>query len=204
MNKFLIRIIGCIILIGIIFSQEPENHSSDIKMGIGFEFQTIGPLVMALTNADASFGYMYIPMTTKKFMIEPLIGYTYNLNYVDSPFVDANEEYESSLIIAIGLFLRTHKTEKLKSYAGARIGRITENERDVASWDLSQVTEYKTEGFFVAPTIGAEYFISDYFSFGGDFSLRMASGKRYNEDDELVDKMKTTILVPNLILRFYF
>ena len=64
-----VRILAIVVLMGMLFSQvfpqEAEVKINNIKTtGIGFEFQTIGPLVAALTNSSSASGSLFLPMVT--------------------------------------------------------------------------------------------------------------------------------------------
>jgi len=195
------KILIAIALIGIMFPQETEVQMTNVKMGVGFEFQTIGPLVAALTNSSSSSGSLYFPIATDKFMIEPNISYMYDMDEIDyegSTYNDA-EEYDSYLMFNIGLFFTKQRSDKLRTYTGARIGMATAKSK-------SSYLENEGKAFLFGPAIGAEYFISDHLSFGGECTLRIGRsteegvylGEAYTETET------STLLAPTLMIRFYF
>ena len=125
------KILIMITFIGIIFPQETEVEISNIKMGVGFEFQTIGPLVAALTNSSSSSGSLYFPIATDKFMIEPNISYMYDsedYDYDYSSYLEG-ESYDSSIMVNIGLFFLNQRSDKLRTYSGARVGIYKSKEK---------------------------------------------------------------------------
>jgi len=202
------RVLASVVLMGMlfpqIFPQEPKVQTGNIKTGIGFEFQTIGPLVAALTNSSSASGSIYLPMVTEKFMIEPNISFMYDKDEVDyeNPDYDDQEDYESYLMVNVGLFFLNYKSEKLRTYTGARIGMATSKSKSVYSDDVT-----KGKAFLFGPAMGAEYFISEHFSFGGECTLRISRGTEEGFDywgSEVTETETTTLLVPTLMVRFYF
>jgi len=193
-------------LLVIVFSiLSASDQKIGIKTGIGFEFQTIGPLVAAVTNSSSSGGSLYLPMQTDKFMIEPNIYYNYESKEVDDESMDEiQEEYDSSLMFNIGLFFINFKSEKIKTYSGIRIGMSTGKGKSINSWMQQEEAEYKA--FLFGPTAGVEYFVSDYFSFGGEYTLRVIKGQKdiNISGNGQVEDISSTILTPTLMLRFYF
>ena len=193
-------------LLVIVFSiLSASDQKIGIKTGIGFEFQTIGPLVAAVTNSSSSGASLYLPMQTDKFMIEPNIYYNYESKEVDDESMDEiQEEYDSSLMFNIGLFFINFKSEKIKTYSGIRIGMSTGKSKSINSWMQQEEEEYKA--FLFGPTAGVEYFVSDYFSFGGEYTLRVIKGQKdiTISGNGQVEDISSTILTPTLMLRFYF
>ena len=193
-------------LLVIVFSiLSASDQKIGIKTGIGFEFQTIGPLVAAVTNSSSSGASLYLPMQTDKFMIEPNIYYNYESKEVDDESMDEiQEEYDSSLMFNIGLFFINFKSEKIKTYSGIRIGMSTGKGKSINSWMQQEEAEYKA--FLFGPTAGVEYFVSDYFSFGGEYTLRVIKGQKdiTISGNGQVEDISSTILTPTLMLRFYF
>lgn len=194
-------------LLIIFFSISSANDKKiGIKTGIGFEFQTIGPLVAALSNSSSSGGSLYLPMQTDKFMIEPNLYYNFESKEVNNESNDyTQEEYDSSLMFNLGLFSIKYKSDRIKTYSGIRIGIATGKEKSYSIFGQEEEEEYKA--FLFAPTLGVEYFISDYFSFGGEYTLRVIKGEKDSFDtlgNSEIEEISSTILTPTLMLRFYF
>ena len=183
-----------------------DNQKIGIKTGLGFEFQTIGPLVAALTNSSSSSGSLYLPMQTKNFMIEPNLYYSFESKEINNELSNYNqEEYDSSLMFNIGLFSIKYKSDRIKSYSGIRLGMVTGKEKSYNIYGQEEEEEYKA--FLFAPTVGVEYFVSDYFSFGGESTLRVIKGEKDSFDvfgNSQIEDISSTILTPTLMLRFYF
>ena len=186
-------------LLIIVFSiSSASDQKIGIKTGIGFEFQTIGPLVAALTNSSSSAGSLYLPMQTDKFMIEPNLYYNYQ-----SKEIGNLEEYESSFMVNIGLFSIKHKSDKLKTYSGFRLGVAMGKEKSI----YTSYNKEKSKAFLFGPSIGAELFLSDYVSFGGECTLRVIKGEKEGYDyqgNNEIENESTSMLTPSLMIRFYF
>ena len=60
----------------------------------------------------------------------------------------------------------------------------------------------EVEYLIIAPTVGAEYYISDNFSFGGEGMYTML--KREDDEDNYKRTIKQNMLIPRFIVRFYF
>ena len=175
-----------------------SDQKIGIKTGIGFEFQTIGPLVAALAGSSSSGGSLYLPMQTNKFMIEPNLYYNYQ-----SKEVGNLEEYESNFMVNIGLFSVQHRSDKLKTYSGFRLGVAMGKEKSI----YTSSNEEKSKAFLFGPSVGAEFFLSDYVSFGGECTFRIIKGEKEGYDyqgNNEIEKESTSILTPTLMIRFYF
>ena len=193
----MIKKIWCLFVI--VFSiLTASEQKIGIKTGIGFEFQTIGPLFAALSNSSSSGGSLYLPMQTDKFMIEPNLYYNYQ-----SKNVGNLEEYESNFMFNIGLFSIKYRSDKLKTYSGFRLGMAIGKEKTL----YISSNEQKTKAFLFGPSVGAEFFMSDYLSFGGECTLRVIKGEKEGYDyqgNNETEKESVSMLTPTLMIRFYF
>ena len=80
---------------------------------------------------------------------------------------------------------------------GIRFGKQW-TEKDCDNNDSDVENEY----LIIAPTIGAEYYISDNFSFGGEGMYTMVT---YEEDEaSSTTTIRQNVLIPKFIVRFYF
>jgi len=160
--------------------------------GLGFEFNTDPTL------AYSGFLGIYVPVETGSLLIEPLIMYSSSstkTNYNDYS-IDDSEYAVSDLTLLIGIFKPTERG-KIRSYYGIRFGKQWhEVDRDGNDNDV------ENENLIIAPTAGAEYFISDNFSFGGEAMYAMSTTEDKEEDSTIIDK--DSILIPKFIVRFYF
>ena len=192
MKKMLTGIILFSLLLSIPFSQE-QTKKEQTKFGIGFEFHTF-PSSIIQQQGGTSLG-LYIPMEIGSLIIEPHISYYSSSFEAD---YDGYEDYEETTLIwslSAGVF-KPFVKGSLKSYAGVRIGK---------QWSVHEVTgddDDEYESFIFAPTVGAEYFISDNFSFGGECMYLTASNE--DEEDNYTIKTNQTLITPVFIVRFYF
>jgi len=160
--------------------------------GLGLEF-----------NTDPTSGYdgglgIYVPINSGSLLIEPLIMYSsssYEVDY-DDYSIDDSEYTESNLTLLIGILKPTVRG-KIRSYFGIRFGKQwTEEDHDNNNLDV------ENDYLIIAPTIGAEYYISDNFSFGGEGMYTMVT---YEEDEaSSTTTIRQNVLIPKFIVRFYF
>ena len=168
--------------------------------GLGFEFNTDPTL------AYSGFLGIYVPVETGSLLIEPLIMYSSSstkTNYNDYS-IDDSEYAVSDLTLLIGIFKPTERG-KIRSYYGIRIGK---------SWSKYEIStpgsdDVESDYLVIAPTAGAEYYISDNFSFGGEAMYFMATREEEDEGYYSTGTGKTTtykdnVLIPRFIVRFYF
>ena len=113
------------------------------------------------------------------------------------------EEYESNFMVNIGLFSVQHRSDKLKTYSGFRLGVAMGKEKSI----YTSSNEEKSKAFLFGPSVGAEFFLSDYVSFGGECTFRIIKGEKEGYDyqgNNEIEKESTSILTPTLMIRFYF
>lgn len=109
---------------------------------------------------------IYIPINTEQYLIEPTLVFIKDHTDATAP-TSFNSKNESTQI-GIGLFRKNAVIKNTSLYYGARIGYIKNENESVYSG--SQLSTSKDDGYFIAPTIGAEYFIINKFSIGLDLS----------------------------------
>ena len=163
------------------------------KYGLGFEFHTDPTL------AYSGLLGIYVPIETGSLFIEPLIRYSSSSEEIDYDNYATGQDYEvssSNFTLLLGIFKPT-EIGKIRSYYGIRVGK---------TWSKyeNDLNNYKEESdiLIIAPTVGAEYFISDKFSFGGEAMYTMITDEE--EDDGFTTTTKESVLIPKLIVRFYF
>jgi len=185
----------CIVMSGMFLSVSFGQEQT--KYGLGFEFHTDPTL------AYSGLLGIYVPIETGSLFIEPLIMYSSSSEEVDynDYTIDDSEYKESNLTLLIGIFKPTVRG-KIRSYFGIRFGKQWA-ERDYDNND----DDVENEILIIAPTVGAEYYISDNFSFGGEAMYTMTT--REVEDGGYYSTDKTTtyknnVLIPKFIVRFYF
>ena len=197
MKKMLTGIIVFSLLLSIPFSQDQttqeQTKQEQTKFGIGLEFHTF-PASIIQQQGGTSLG-LYVPIDMGTLIIEPHISYyssSYEADYDDYP------DYEETNLIwslSAGVY-KPFVKGSLKSYAGVRIGK---------QWSVYEETnaeDVESESLIIAPTIGAEYFISENFSFGGECMYSTASSE--DEENDITIKTSQTRITPVFIVRFYF
>lgn len=140
-------------LFGAIFAISTAAFSD---VGIGVSFQ----------SDDSN---VYIPYDiSESIRIEPSIRYY--------KFKAENNSDTESFELGIGLFHKKETMNNLNLLLGARVGYIDFNRSYTGS------SETSGNGYFIAPTLGLEYFIGDKFSIGGEVSLRYENATQDTAD----------------------
>ena len=171
------------------------------KRGIGFEFHTF-PTTFLIGEVGSVMGVYFPFETTSGIFIEPLITHSsssseidYDYNY-NSDFNLDYEESESSWGITLGIF-KSKYLNKMRTYGGIRVGKV---------WIVEEETnqdDYEWDALIISPTFGVEYFINENFSFGGEAMYSMLSSEN-KEDDSTTTIMKSSMIIPKFMVRFYF
>ena len=183
----------CIIMLGMLLSVSFGQEQT--KLGLGFEFHTFPSIFL---HEDGTSLGIYVPINTGSLLIEPLIMYSSSETEVDYDdyTLDDSKYTESDLTLLIGILKPTVRG-KIRSYFGIRFGKqYIVQDYDDNDWDV------ENEYLIIAPTIGAEYYISDNFSFGGEGMYTMVTNEE--EEDTYTTSSKVHMLIPRFIVRFYF
>jgi len=169
----------CIIMLGMFLSVSFGQEQT--KFGLGFEFHTFPSAIM---QDGGSLG-IYVPIETGSLFIEPLIAYSSSSTETDYGDYDS-QDYEvssSNFTLLLGIFKPT-EIGKIRSYYGIRFGKI---------WSKSENELYDTEEesdiIIIAPTVGAEYFVSDNFSFGGEGMYTMITNEEEGDGYTITNKV---------------
>ena len=167
------------------------------KKGIGFEFHAL-PTAFLIGEVGSAMGVYFPFETVSGLLIEPLI--TYSSSSTERDYDDSyTEDYESSsstLGITLGIFKSTY-SNKMRTYFGVRAGKV---------WEETSGSNYEDdedELLIIAPTFGAEYFINESFSFGGEAMYAMLTDEN-DDNDEYTRTDKNSMLIPKFMVRFYF
>jgi len=198
--KKLILTLMVVMFLSVSVSQEQP------KLGLGFEFHTFPSSFMMQNEGWPSLG-IYFPVEVGALLIEPMVEYFFlSEEYEYDNFATPDSEYEESYFTFLIGILKPKVRGKIRSYYGIRFGKQW-YEEDYDGADNDTESEY----LIIAPTIGAEYYISDQFSFGGEGMYSMIS---YEEDEEwgyeepdgggYTTIFKQHMLIPRFIVRFYF
>ena len=192
-------LLGVSCLMVFIFSQDLEDEKIGVKKGIGFEFQEINSF---LSESSSSSSSMYFPMIAGKWMIEPQLFFEnqfYETEY-NSSSSDVEEDSESGFGFILGVSSRNEHSTKIASYFGIEAGIANVKQTGGYYGDM--------EGDVVlfGISLGVEYYISEYLSFGGEYAFRVGTYKEKAEGGLMPGYTRTGKLsgsVPVLMFRFY-
>ena len=175
-----------ILLLGVTpltYGQDSENSMELPKIGFGLNFNPLN--LFDYYNPDYSPSKLLITYTPVKFLrIEPEIGYM---------SVKDDNYKESFLAYGGGVFFMKQKG-KTNIYGGPKVEFAT-------SKSTYGSTTNKNGRLTIAPTLGAEYFLGQHFSVGGQFALKFISYKDLDGDENPDEKLTTT--AASLQFRFY-
>lgn len=177
-------LIGAIALSINSFGQESEPKLELPKIGLGLNFTPFN--LTDYYSVDYSPSKLMITYTPIKFLrIVPEIGYM---------SVKDDNSKTSFLVYGAGLFFMGQKG-KTNIYGGPKVEYATTK-------DTYESETNKSGRLTIAPTIGAEYFLGQHFSIGGEFALKFISFKAISNGSNPDDKITTT--GASVQLRFYF
>jgi len=175
----------------------PVASAVDVGVGAG------------ITGGEWTGGTVYVPIRFANWKIEPELTFAQNSEDTTYPATPVNNsEYESSdYTLGAGVYWRQPVGNSLETYVGGRIGYWWGDSS--ATYPNNPTAGYSQEdsGFYIGPTLGAEYFFNKQFSIGLDVSLiyrsgtydyTSVSGTAYSSDrDNLYTEARTA-------LRYYF
>ena len=146
------------------------------------------------------------------FRIEPEIGFFRSSSEIEQNGDNGSYDSKSTLKsfhVGVGIFPMVSQ-EKSKLYYGARLGIIRNSSSRESSYSYegysdSDEDSNKASGFYVAPTIGGEYFLSNHFSLGGEAQLRYSTFSEEGDDNNNAELSASSTATKALIfIRFYF
>ena len=201
------KILLLILLTSLLISQQP-------KRGIGFEFHTLPSIIMEqMSDESGSSMGVYFPFQTASgIFIEPLIAYSSFSSETDyDDYSSDDSEYsESFLEISFGIFKSTYSS-KMRTYGGVRVGKTwigIDYDNEYNGYGYNEDVEL--DALIISPTFGAEYFINENFSFGGEAMYSMLSSENesennyYTNGDNYTDTDKISMIIPKFMVRFYY
>lgn len=192
MNKFGLFI--CIVIISSILVS-PVYSQDQTQVGIGFGYSSGGSVNFLGGTLEfddiLSPANIYVPITFKKFRIEPEIGF---IRQSSSTLVQ--DVSITTIHFGTGLFRLKNIYEDTNLYYGIRMGLIRKySNATIGSNDYSDtVTNY-----FAGPALGAEYLLGEHFSIGGETQLLYISVDIGENSDASLTQTRATFF-----LRAYF
>ena len=117
---------------------------------------------------------IYMPINVGGMMIEPSLVIISDESSLHDNEYKQNYTYDV-FELSVGLFKNKRVYENTDLYYGVRLGYVeikNESSADDVSVGYYSESESNEDGYFIVPTIGAEYYISNNFSLGLDIGLR--------------------------------
>lgn len=168
----------------------------------------IGLGVSMHNEGGGSGGYgVSMPLRFGNFTVEPELS-LYNskedTTYPLSP--TSNNSYESQeYTLETGIYWRQRVIPTVETYVGGRVGYV--KYEFSSTYPSSPGSNYanETSGFYLGPTLGAEYFFNKHFSLGLDVSLLLESTTRERVSSSPYERDRDEINYQSRAkLRFYF
>ena len=168
-------------------------------IGLGLEFHAYPSIFMVEGTFQEGYGLgLYLPIDVAGFMIEPQVSYfdqQIEVDYDDSQYGEDYKTQFSYTQLTVGVFKLAEIREQTRIYGGIRIGKSW------SKYDFGNDSEID-DNLILSPTIGAEFYFTETFSFGGEGQLYIIDDKDDGEHYE--KKTRTTVVIPKFIARFYF
>ncbi len=215
----------------LMYAQE-EKSQNGVRVGVGVTLSDIKELLVMLAGGEGEIPNFYIPIDlSPSVRITPEIGYfqstqEHNTEY-KSDYLSEKCEYETKTSvyqIGLGIFKKMSK-KNIDLYSGIRGGFIhsaVKNKgnstyvHDYYGYQDTEIERYDnketTSGFYIGPTIGGEYFLSNHFSLGAEVQVKYYSTNTKEEDNENSDdgddkdelSVSSISTKPLVFVRFYF
>ena len=174
---------------------ETESDNFEIKsFGVGMHVEQFKVSEIFGNNVPDPVAKVKFIFSVPNFRIEPHFGYASQK--------DENDDYPYRTIAAgVGAYYTMLKG-KTNIYTGLNFGLAS----SASKFDLNG----ETEKFFIkttslGPVLGAEYFLGNNFSFGGEVNLMYVKGTDGDTINPANDQVDTVISTNSgLLLRFYF
>jgi hypothetical protein len=178
------------------------------RVGLGVAISDVGSLIAAGSGNSPPSGFaptIFVPITvTPWFRLEPEVGIyrssfteTYSNGGPTTPF--SVTVTTSTVHVGTGAFGVTSR-ERFTLYYGARVGYLRDSRTESATSHASD--RITIPGFFFAPAIGGEYFLSDHVSLGAEVQVRFSSWDWNREREGFSGTSAATHGA--VVLRFYF
>lgn len=186
-----------------LFASDPINFDK-VKLGTG------GGLGFSVAFYE-DYGYYGYSIPTKivlpiqifkYFRLEPVLSLSFSKYNDDDEGYD-EESKVTNILAGSGIFF-TYPIKSTVIVTGARIAGGT---TIVKSSDEDSSRKRSRASLLVEPIIGADYFLSDNFSFGCEISLGLVYNGKTTSDDEEYENNSTSFLIRTggtLYFRFYY
>jgi outer membrane protein with beta-barrel domain len=178
------------------------------RVGLGVAISDVGSLIAAGSENTPPSSFaptIFVPITvTPWFRLEPEVGisrssFTETISNGGPTSPLSGTVTTSTVHVGTGAFGVTSR-ERFTLYYGARVGYLRDSRTESATWRASE--RVTIPGFFFAPAIGGEYFLSDHVSLGAEMQVRFSSWDWSRSRDEFSGTSAATHGA--VVLRFYF
>ena len=189
-----------------------------IKLALATSLALVAPLAAAVdvgvgvnlyNEGRGNGGYgVSLPLRFGNITVEPALSFYDSSRDATFPLSPAdNATYESrEYTLEAGVYWRQQVIPSVETYLGGRVGYIQNKSSATYPSSPGSNDGYETSGYYLGPTLGAEYFFNKHFSLGLDVSLliesttfeRTTSGSSYTEDGDEINYQSRARL------RFYF
>ncbi|HEX9935281.1 MAG TPA: outer membrane beta-barrel protein [bacterium] len=182
-------------------------QQSNTRMGVGLILldRSLFNIVGMLSNvsSDNLFGSadmsmlmppsrIHFPIKMGNMMIEPEFGF-YRTSASESDDLGESTESSTSLRIGGGLFM-VSPLQKVDFYYGGRVGIVRYSEKQ--EYDPKTGKSVSSSGsqtnLYLGPCMGAEYYINEHFSFGGEAQFLYTKFGNFKMEDEDADGTETS------------
>ncbi|MBL1278253.1 MAG: hypothetical protein COB30_019435 [Ectothiorhodospiraceae bacterium] len=147
---------------------------------------------------------VYLPITIGNFLLEPTLSLFERESESSDNSIRSSNEFRVAEI-SVGMFEIKSISSNTKTYFGVRVGYI--NREDAAYFSTSGFRKNKSDGYFIASTIGAQYSLTRDFSIGLDVALKYfkTEGTSKTSIDERVKIQESGYgSVAEIIMRYQF
>ncbi len=161
------------------------------------------------TGSEGGGGYgISVPLRFGGFTVEPELSfyeYSADRDYSLSPGSNQSYEYRQ-LSIETGVYWRQPLAPAVEMYVGGRAGYTQYEYSTIYSSSPGSNYSHHTSGFYLGPTLGAEYFFNKHFSLGLDASLlfESISGEETSASSPYEEDRTSIYTQGRARLRFYF
>ncbi|MCH8013168.1 MAG: outer membrane beta-barrel protein [Candidatus Marinimicrobia bacterium] len=183
-----------LVTLGNVFTQEVTAEKKT-QVGVAVAITDIKEVFQYIDEAISAPEIFITINVSPKLRLEPGIAF-FQSSSGNGDFKSSSKSFS----IGLGIFPMTLK-DGINLYYGARLGLIRTSSE--YSFNGSDSEEMSAGGFFIAPTVGGEYFLNSSFTLGGEAQLRYASFTKEDGIDE-EGTSSTTSTRALLFLRFYF
>ena len=149
---------------------------------------------------------LYLPIKMENYFIEPT-AFILSRSNKETGTTSLYESELDVIEIGVGLFKSTEVSSNTSIYYGSRLGYTETKDKYISS---SSSDKEKQSGYFIAPTFGAEYHITNKFSIGIDvgYQYSKTDGKDtrvFNNTTTISDaEDKSHGTVTEVIVRYHF